>query len=73
VCVCVCVCVCGDALQFDPSALVTPTPCKLVRYLAADGDHVSAGYAYAEVEVMKMYMPLLTKESGILRHHAIEV
>lgn len=59
--------------QFDPSTLVTPTPCKLVRYLVPDGEHISAGHAYAEVEVMKMYMPLVSKEPGILRHHAIEV
>jgi acetyl-CoA carboxylase/biotin carboxylase 1 len=30
-----------------------------------DGDHISSGDAYAEIEVMKMYMPLITKESGI--------
>jgi acetyl-CoA carboxylase/biotin carboxylase 1 len=44
-----------------------------VRYLVADGEHISAGHAYAEVEVMKMYMPLITKEPGILHFHAIEV
>jgi biotin carboxylase len=60
------------AKEFDPSTLVTPTPCKLVRYLVADGEHISAGHAYAEVEVMKMYMPLITKEPGILHFHAIE-
>ncbi len=53
--------------------LVTPTPCKLVRYLVADGEHINAGNSYAEVEVMKMYMPLISKEPGVLRHHAIEV
>ncbi|ELR23464.1 acetylCoA carboxylase [Acanthamoeba castellanii str. Neff] len=60
------------AKEFDPSTLVTPTPCKLVRYLVADGEHVGAGHAYAEVEVMKMYMPLITKEPGVLHFHAIE-
>eukprot|EP01087_Luapelamoeba_hula_P008660 TRINITY_DN2184_c0_g1_i2.p1 TRINITY_DN2184_c0_g1~~TRINITY_DN2184_c0_g1_i2.p1 ORF type:complete len:1896 (+),score=263.11 TRINITY_DN2184_c0_g1_i2:359-6046(+) len=51
----------------DPTILRTPTPCKLVRYLVEDGSHVLAGNAYAEVEVMKMYMPMLIKDSGIIR------
>jgi acetyl-CoA carboxylase/biotin carboxylase 1 len=32
---------------------------KIARYLVDDGASVAAGSAYAEVEVMKMYMPLL--------------
>ncbi|KAL6044996.1 acetyl-CoA carboxylase [Balamuthia mandrillaris] len=53
--------------EHDPSTLRTATPCKLVRYLVDDGGHVKAGHAYAEVEVMKMYMPLIAKESGTIR------
>ncbi len=52
--------------EYDPTTLRTDTPCKLVRFLVEDGAHVQAGGSYAEVEVMKMYMPLITKESGML-------
>nr|AIT59734.1 acetyl-CoA carboxylase [Salvia miltiorrhiza] len=48
----------------DPSKLVAETPCKLLRYLVADGSHVDADTPYAEVEVMKMCMPLLSPASG---------
>ncbi|XP_057502237.1 acetyl-CoA carboxylase 1-like [Actinidia eriantha] len=51
----------------DPSKLVAETPCKLLRYLVSDGSHVDADTPYAEVEVMKMCMPLLSPASGILR------
>lgn len=42
------------------------TPCKLLRYLVPDGGHVDADTAYAEVEVMKMCMPLLLPASGVI-------
>ncbi|KAK4390250.1 Acetyl-CoA carboxylase 1 [Sesamum angolense] len=48
----------------DPSKLVAETPCKLLRYLVVDGSHVDADTPYAEVEVMKMCMPLLSPASG---------
>jgi pyruvate/2-oxoglutarate dehydrogenase complex dihydrolipoamide acyltransferase (E2) component len=48
-------------------ACVAPSPGKLVRFVVDDGDHVDAGQAYAEVEVMKMYMPLTVTEAGTLR------
>jgi len=50
----------------DPSQLRTATPSKLVRYLVEDGTHLNAGAPFAEVEVMKMYMPLTTQNSGII-------
>ncbi|CAI9116352.1 OLC1v1017472C1 [Oldenlandia corymbosa var. corymbosa] len=50
----------------DPSKLVAETPCKLLRYLVPDGSHVDADTPYAEVEVMKMCMPLLAPASGII-------
>jgi acetyl-CoA carboxylase / biotin carboxylase 1 len=50
--------------DFDPTALRATTPGKLVRYLVADGSHVAAGAAYAEIEVMKMYLPLVSPEAG---------
>ena len=37
-----------------------------MRYLVADDSHVDADTPYAEVEVMKMCMPLLSLASGII-------
>jgi acetyl-CoA carboxylase/biotin carboxylase 1 len=48
----------------DPSKLRSPSPGKLIRYLVEDGSHVKTGDSFAEIEVMKMYMPLLATESG---------
>ncbi|KAI7996926.1 Acetyl-CoA carboxylase 1 [Camellia lanceoleosa] len=50
----------------DPSKLVAETPCKLLRYLVLDSSHVKADIPFAEVEVMKMCMPLLSPASGII-------
>ncbi|KAK4687240.1 acetyl-CoA carboxylase / biotin carboxylase 1, partial [Tremellales sp. Uapishka_1] len=49
----------------DPTQLRSPSPGKLVRYLIDSGDHIDAGDAYAEIEVMKMIMPVTCSESGI--------
>nr|ASZ00198.1 acetyl-CoA carboxylase 1 [Geranium incanum] len=51
----------------DPSKLIAETPCKLLRYLVSDGSHVEADMPYAEVEVMKMCMPLLSPASGVIQ------
>lgn len=51
----------------DPTQLRTPSPGKLVKYLIESGEHVAAGQAYAEVEVMKMCMPLIAQENGVLQ------
>ncbi|GAA0139911.1 hypothetical protein LIER_01367 [Lithospermum erythrorhizon] len=50
----------------DPSKLVAETPCKLLRFLVSDGSRIDADTPYAEVEVMKMCMPLLSPASGII-------
>ncbi|KAJ3014968.1 acetyl-coenzyme-A carboxylase [Thoreauomyces humboldtii] len=50
----------------DPTKLRSPSPGKLVRYLVEDGTHINSGDAFAEIEVMKMYMPLLASESGLV-------
>ncbi|KAG7973943.1 hypothetical protein I3843_06G021300 [Carya illinoinensis] len=50
----------------DPSKLVAETPCKLLRNLVVDGSHIDADTPYAEVEVMKMCMPLLSPASGVI-------
>ncbi|KAH6919057.1 acetyl CoA carboxylase [Coprinopsis sp. MPI-PUGE-AT-0042] len=51
----------------DPTKLRSPSPGKLVRYLVESGHHVNAGDQYAEIEVMKMYMPLVASEDGIVQ------
>ena len=51
----------------DPTQLRTPSPGKLVKFTVENGEHVKAGQPFAEVEVMKMYMPLLTQEDGIIQ------
>ncbi|XP_062099435.1 acetyl-CoA carboxylase 1-like isoform X1 [Humulus lupulus] len=56
----------------DPSKLIAETPCKLMRYLVSDGSHVDADTPYAEVEVMKMCMPLLSPASGIIQFNMSE-
>lgn len=48
----------------DPTQLRTPSPGKLVKFLVENGEHVKKGQAWAEVEVMKMYMPLVAQEDG---------
>lgn len=50
----------------DPTQLRTPSPGKLVKFTVENGEHVKAGQAFAEVEVMKMYMPLITQEAGTI-------
>ena len=50
----------------DPTQLRTPSPGKLVKFTVENGDHVSKGQPFAEVEVMKMYMPLIAQEAGIV-------
>lgn len=51
----------------DPTQLRTPSPGKLVKFLVENGDHIIAGQPYAEIEVMKMQMPLVAQESGAVQ------
>jgi acetyl-CoA carboxylase/biotin carboxylase 1 len=51
----------------DPTQLRTPSPGKLVKFTVENGEHIKAGQAFAEVEVMKMYMPLIAQEDGIVQ------
>ncbi|KAL9596611.1 MAG: hypothetical protein Q9219_005694 [cf. Caloplaca sp. 3 TL-2023] len=51
----------------DPTQLQTPSPGKLVKFTVENGEHVKAGQTFAEVEVMKMYMPLITQEAGTVQ------
>ncbi|MCO5565015.1 hypothetical protein L7F22_018685 [Adiantum nelumboides] len=56
----------------DPSRLIAETPCKLLRFLVSDGSHVDADMPYAEVEVMKMCMPLLCPAAGTIHFRLSE-
>ena len=57
---------CLLASEADPSRLTALSPGKLVRWLVEDGAHVAADEAYAEIEVMKMLMPLLSPAAGAI-------
>ncbi|WFD07033.1 acetyl-coenzyme-A carboxylase [Malassezia vespertilionis] len=50
----------------DPSQICSPSPGKLVRLLVESGAHVSVGQTIAEIEVMKMYLPLMALENGVV-------
>eukprot|EP01124_Arcella_intermedia_P034343 TRINITY_DN8497_c0_g1_i1.p1 TRINITY_DN8497_c0_g1~~TRINITY_DN8497_c0_g1_i1.p1 ORF type:complete len:2187 (-),score=404.17 TRINITY_DN8497_c0_g1_i1:17-6577(-) len=50
----------------EPGVLRCTSPGKLVRYLVPDGGHVESGTAYAEVEVMKMYLSLISNDAGTI-------
>ncbi|XP_078141493.1 acetyl-CoA carboxylase 2 isoform X1 [Centroberyx gerrardi] len=50
----------------DPTVLRSPSAGKLLQYMIEDGGHISAGYSYAEIEVMKMVMTLTVQESGCI-------
>ncbi|EDO19481.1 hypothetical protein Kpol_1018p8 [Vanderwaltozyma polyspora DSM 70294] len=54
-------------VENDPTQLRTPSPGKLVKFLVENGEHIITGQPYAEVEVMKMQMPLVAQESGIIQ------
>ncbi|EGZ19192.1 hypothetical protein PHYSODRAFT_497885, partial [Phytophthora sojae] len=58
---------CEFTKEYDPTRLVTNTAGKLARYLVDDGASLRRGMSYAEIEVMKMYMPLLIPEAGVIR------
>ncbi|PRP78454.1 hypothetical protein PROFUN_13687 [Planoprotostelium fungivorum] len=57
---------CMFTTEYDPTKLKSSTAGKLVRHLVSDGALVKKGTPYAEIEVMKMYLPLLAQESGII-------
>ncbi|KAJ8902947.1 hypothetical protein NDN08_006265 [Rhodosorus marinus] len=53
--------------EYDPTTLCTTVNGKLVRFLVQDGAHVDKDTAFAELEVMKMYLSLTTPEAGRLQ------
>ncbi|GMI33846.1 hypothetical protein TeGR_g1277 [Tetraparma gracilis] len=58
--------------DYDPSNLSTDVAGKLVKQLVPDGTHLNKGDAYAEIEVMKMFLPLKVEESGTVAWSANE-
>jgi acetyl-CoA carboxylase/biotin carboxylase 1 len=58
--------------DYDPTSLRTDVAGKLVKKLVTDGAHVKKGEPYAEIEVMKMFMPLKVEESGIVQWNVNE-
>ena len=52
--------------DYDPTLLRTDVAGKLVRKLVPDGTRLEKGSEYAEIEVMKMFMPLKVEEAGII-------
>jgi acetyl-CoA carboxylase/biotin carboxylase 1 len=58
--------------EYDPTKLLSNVAGKLARLLVQDGEHLNAGDAYVEIEVMKMYMPLRVNESGVVRFRLSE-
>lgn len=52
--------------DYDPETLATDVAGKLVKQLVPDGSHLNRGDAYAEIEVMKMFLPLTVPEPGTI-------
>ena len=50
----------------DPSKVIAATAGKLVRWLVEDKSHINADEQYAEIEVMKMIMPLVSSAAGVI-------
>ena len=63
---------CHFTPEYDPTRLTSTVAGKLARLLVQEGSHVSAGQAYVEIEVMKMYMPLKAPEAGIIKFRMSE-
>ena len=53
--------------DYDPTSLTTDVAGKLVKQLVPSGTHLNMGDPYAEIEVMKMFLPLKVEESGIIQ------
>jgi len=52
----------------DPTRMTAPSTGKLLRYLIPSGGFVSEGRPFAEIESMKMVMPLLATSTGTITH-----
>lgn len=57
-------CTCFLEKDLDPSRVLAPSAGKIYRFLVEDKSHVKTNEPYAELEVMKMMMPLLAPADG---------
>lgn len=57
--------------DLDPTKVLASVPGRLVRYVIENEEHVNEGGTFAEVEVMKMILPLRATASGVLHHRAV--
>ncbi|KPI84355.1 putative acetyl-CoA carboxylase [Leptomonas seymouri] len=56
--------------DLDPTKIMATVPGRLVRYVIDNDGHVNEGDTFAEVEVMKMILPLRASTTGTLHHRA---
>ncbi|KAK9799384.1 hypothetical protein WJX73_008409 [Symbiochloris irregularis] len=54
--------------ESDPSRLLATSPGKLMKCLLEDGDKIAADQPYAEIEVMKMIMVLISPAAGRIHY-----
>lgn len=52
----------------DPTKLTSPATGKLIQYLVPNGGKVEPGTSYAEIESMKMILPLVSQLGGKIIH-----
>lgn len=57
---------CVFSKEYDPNKLRAAMAGKLVRYVVVNNAHILKGQAFAEMEVMKMCIPVLAPENGII-------
>jgi len=50
----------------DPTSLKTNVARKLVKKIVLDGVLMKKGSLWAEIEVMKVFMPLMAEETGVI-------
>eukprot|EP00796_Vickermania_ingenoplastis_P001703 gene1706-1058_t len=55
----------------DPTKVTATVPGRLVRYVIEDGGHITEGGTFAEVEVMKMILPIRVTVAGKLHHRSV--
>jgi len=55
---------CIFSKEYDPTRLTTEVAGKFVKQLVPEGAHVEANEPFAEIEVMKMFMPVKSGEAG---------
>ncbi|KAG5497738.1 hypothetical protein JKF63_04004 [Porcisia hertigi] len=55
----------------DPTKIMATVPGRLVRYVIENGGHLNEGDTFAEVEVMKMILPLRARTTGTFHHRAV--